>query len=298
MSYAEIAGGARAVTRVRRNVVWDTLQFAANGAIFVLLGEQFPRISEGAARVVRETGHHDAWWLVVYVILITVGLAVLRFAWVYTSLRLTLYTKRKKAEVAVSRKTLLRIVSVFSIGGVRGAITLAGILTLPLLMNDGTPFPARDLAIFLASGVIVLSLLCATILLPRLVHGLKLPDDKHDPAEEITRVAAATAAIHAVEKSLHDLSEGRSDADLYAGAAARVMGIYRLRLEESAKTGAEKAQHRKVGTIEKRLRLIGITAEREEIYRLARQRHITDELARKLVRELDLTETRDGESTS
>ena len=62
-----------------------------------------------------------------------------------------------------------------SLAGVRGAITLAGILTLPLALDDGTPFPARDLAIFLAAGVIVVTLLAATFALPPILRGLELP---------------------------------------------------------------------------------------------------------------------------
>ena len=86
MSYAEIGGQIMAVTRVRRAAVWDTVQFAANGVIFVLLGEQMPAIIAGAAQTVRETGHREPIWLVVYIIAINVGLAAvalrldLRFA--------------------------------------------------------------------------------------------------------------------------------------------------------------------------------------------------------------------------
>lgn len=291
MSYVELSGKALAATRVRRNVVWDTLQFAANGSIFVLLGEQFPRILEGAARIVREAGHHDTWWLAVYVVTITLGLATMRFAWVYTSVRFTMLTK--KSTQRMPHGTLLRVVGLMSVGGVRGAITLAGILTLPLFLTDGTAFPARDLAIFLASGVIILSLLMATFVLPHLAHNINLPTEaSFGNDEDIARAAAATAAIHAVDKSLHKLSEGRSDADLYAGAAARVMGLYRNRLEESLQTGEEREQTKQINLIEHKFRAIGLKAEREELFRLSRHRHIPDDLMRKLVKELDLIEAR------
>lgn len=290
MSYAELTGRAQASTRVRRNVVWDTLQFAANGTIFVLLGEQFPRILDGAARIVREAGHHDTWWLLVYVVTITLGLAAMRFAWVYTSVRFTMLARGR---AQLPHGTLLKLVALMSVGGVRGAITLAGILTLPFVMTDGSPFPARDLAIFLASGVIILSLLMATLVLPHLAKNLQLPPE---PAfgndEDIARAAAATAAIHAVEKYLHELSTGRSDADLYAGAAARVMGQYRTRLEDTLKTGEEREHTRQINLIEHKFRKLGLKAEREELFRLSRHRHIPDDLMRKLVRELDLIEAR------
>src|SRR6202048_812160 len=91
MSYVEQSGQALAVTRVRRSAVWDLVQFTANGIIFVLLGEQLPQLVTGAALVVREAGHHEPIWLVVYVVAISLALAVLRFIWVWTSLRFTLF---------------------------------------------------------------------------------------------------------------------------------------------------------------------------------------------------------------
>src|SRR3546814_19130021 len=74
-----------------RSTVWDTIQFAANGIIFVLLGEQLPVILANAAETVRTTGHHEPWWLAIYVVAINIGLAGLRFLWVWLSFRLTLF---------------------------------------------------------------------------------------------------------------------------------------------------------------------------------------------------------------
>jgi hypothetical protein len=87
-----------------------------------------------------------------------------------------------------------------SVAGVRGAITLAGVLTLPLAVSDGTPFPARDLAIFLAAGVIILSLTASSLLLPRLLRGREAPPEPADALEtEHARAATANAAIPAIE---------------------------------------------------------------------------------------------------
>lgn len=298
MGYVESQGKVKATTRVRRNVVWDTLQFAANGAIFVLLGEQMPQIFDGALTLIRGDNMHTAWWLAVYVVGITAALAVLRFAWVWTSVRFTMFTALKHGghkgakERAEPVHVPLRLVAVVSVAGVRGAITLAGILTLPLLMTDGTPFPARDLVIFLAAGVIVLSLILATVALPPLVKGLELPPEEAlNAEEELARTAAALAAIHAIEKALHELSEKRSDADMYAAAAVRVMGVYRRKLDDIAKTGDDKNEAYLILQIERHMRMVGLQAEREEIFRLGRVNEITDEVARRLVREIDLLES-------
>src|SRR6202048_4552063 len=98
MGYVEQTGQALAVTRVRRSAVWDTVQFAANGIIFVLLGEQLPQIVAGAAQVVRETGHHEPIWLLIYVVVISCALAALRFLWVWASLRFTLFRAALKGQ--------------------------------------------------------------------------------------------------------------------------------------------------------------------------------------------------------
>ncbi|MCW5626933.1 MAG: sodium:proton antiporter, partial [Burkholderiales bacterium] len=79
MSYVERSGRALAVTRVQRAAVWDTVQFALNGVMFVLLGEQLPGVLAEAVHAVQESHHVDPWWLVVYVAAISLGLAGLRF---------------------------------------------------------------------------------------------------------------------------------------------------------------------------------------------------------------------------
>ncbi len=293
MGYVEQTGQALAVTRVRRSAVWDTVQFAANGIIFVLLGEQLPQIVTGAAQVVRETGHHEPVWLLIYVVAINCALAALRFLWVWTSLRFTLFRAVLKGQKPVVPSW--RLIAAASLAGVRGTITLAGVLTLPLTMYDGSAFPARDLAIFLAAGVIIVSLIAASLSLPYLLQGLKLPPEPSQQEEEDrARVAAAEAAIQAIEQAQHDMGEGRSDTDLYADAGARIMELYRQRIDGRSKTGEERALARRMDEIERKLRLAGLRAERTELYRIARSHKLSDETARKLVREIDLLEARFG----
>ena len=294
MSVVETSGRALAVTRIRRNSVWDTIQFAANGIIFVLLGEQLPSILEGAAETVKLTGHHEPWWLVVYVIGINLGLALLRFVWVWVSFRLTLARSGSRREAPH-----WRLVAAMSLAGVRGAITLAGILTLPLTLYTGDPFPARDLAIFLAMGVIICSLVAASIALPLLLRGLEMPAEPMRESEvDAARVAAAQAAIAAIEREQHALAEGRPDADRYVAAAANVMEAYRRRVEGPTLSDEDTSAARETSRIERELLLTGVRAERAELFKLVRARQLGSEAANKLIRELDLAEIRFGGSTS
>jgi Na+/H+ antiporter len=284
---------AMAMTRIRRGVVWDTVQFVANGVIFVILGEQMPSILARSAEIVAGTSRPEMWWLAVYVLAIVAALAVLRFAWVWTSLKLTLYRRSAKGPTP---KVGLRLAMVMSLAGVRGAITLAGILTLPFALADGSPLPTRTLAIFLAAGVIVVSLVLATVALPRLLKGVELPPEpSHEAEEDRSRIAAASAAMRAIEDSAHTMAEGKTNPDVYADVAARLMGLYRGRIESRTRSDDSDVETtRFMDDIERRLRITGLAAERDELMRLARSRHIDEVTARKLIREVDLQEIRYG----
>lgn len=289
MSYAEFTGMAGGETRLQRDAVWNAVQFAANGVIFVLLGEQLPAILSEAAEALREAGQEQVWVLALYVVAITAALALLRFLWVWASLRLTLFRAGRRGEP--KRVPSMRLVAAVALAGVKGAITLAGVLTFPLVMNDGSPFPARELAILLAAGVIVLSLIVSGIALPNLLKDLPLPPETADEREEQRLMAAAaTAAIRAVEAAQHRLAERSGDPDLYAEAAVDIMRRYRDRLERVEKPEANMSGMR--NAVERELRLIGIRAERDEIFRRARAQRSNDEVVRRLVRNLDLVEAR------
>ncbi len=295
MSFTERGGvsgtQSLAMTRIRRGVVWDTVQFVANGFIFVILGEQMPSIMARAAEVVAGTSRPEVWWLAVYVLAIVAALAALRFVWVWTSLKLTLFRRRERGPPG---KVSLRLTLVMSLAGVRGAITLAGILTLPFVIGDGSPMPSRNLAIFLAAGVIIVSLLVATFALPRLLKNVELPPEpSHEREEDRCRVAAASAALRAIEDVSHAMAEGKPDPDLYSEVASRIMEVYRRRIETHTHSEADDAVlTRKIDNVERELLLAGLAAERSELGRLMRLRQIDEVTARRMIREVDLQEIR------
>lgn len=289
MTFAEISRQAMAATRMRRNSVWDMIQFTLNGVIFVLLGEQLPAILGDARRTVAITGHDNPWWLGLYTIIIVAALAGLRLLWVVISLKLTLL-KRKRQGVTGPRPQA-RLILAMSFAGVRGAITLAGVMTLPLTLNDGTRFPARDLAIFLSAGVILLSMLVASVVLPVLLKGLDLPPEPSEQAEEDSaRIALAEAAIRAVEQQQKDWSDTGTQADLYTEVGGQVMDAYRERIEGLRDEDPQALRNR--ARLVSTLHLVAVKAQRQLMHDLLRERRIGSEIARKLTRELDLVETR------
>jgi CPA1 family monovalent cation:H+ antiporter len=292
MSYVELSGRALATTRVRRAMVWDTVQFALNGVMFVLLGEQLPNVLRGALSAIgTEGGPVNPWWLAVNTLAIALGLTVLRFIWVWVSLRLTLLNARRQGQQVYQPN--IRLVIATSLAGVRGAITMAGIMSLPLALPNGAPFPGRNLAIFLATAVIVVSLLVASITLPRLLRGLALPDESASAAEEeLARQAAASAAVAAIEKAIPERCGDDPTADICSSTADQLLGMYQHRLAAGAPAGADPTLVRAAEQAERVFRLAALKAERDAILDLARNGRISDATARKLLREIDLVEAR------
>ncbi|MEX5747820.1 Na+/H+ antiporter [Massilia sp. X63] len=291
MSYVELSGRALATTRVRRNVVWDTMQFALNGVMFVLLGEQLPDIVRAALAGPDLPAPRAVWWLAGTALAISFGLILLRLLWVWVSLQLARVAARRHGREGIMPRK--RLILATSLAGVRGAITLAGILTLPLALPGGAPFPGRELAVFLASAVIVISLVVASIGLPRLLRGLELPPETTLVAEEDrARQAAALAALGAIDSAGHPATFDEKDADIHASAAEQVRGLYQHRLGGGSGDSTHPARVRVAEEAERHYRLAALGAERDVLLQMARRGELSDEIARRLVQEIDLVEAR------
>lgn len=299
MHYVELSGRALPSTRMQRNAVWDTVQAALNGIIFVLLGEQLPRLLRSLPEL-ENAEVHDAWHVFGYVVAITLALGALRFLWVWIiSHGVARYAARRGRIIAVPPTRLLALTAT---AGVRGAITLAGILTLPTLMPDGSPFPARDLAIVLAMGVILMSLLIASVGLPLLTRGIDKVDTSTMTSaagkEGHARTAAAEAAIRRLERMIASPLPDQSAEATRAEAAAHVLDVYRRRLDYGDKMTADGTHAQALVETERQLRLAALAAERDEIYRMRRSQDLDDTLVQKLVREIDLMEASLTRSTA
>ncbi|MGE7929600.1 Na+/H+ antiporter [Lysinibacillus xylanilyticus] len=138
--------------------VWSIMTFTLNGVIFLLLGLMLPSATNSI--LVSEEIHNSI--LILYVLVIGLMVLVIRFAWV---MFFNIVDKKIfKNEETVTLKDYL----VTTLVGVRGTITMVGILSLPFVTNQGDLFPDRQLLIFLAAGVILFTLVMATIFLPLL----------------------------------------------------------------------------------------------------------------------------------
>ncbi|MBN3846945.1 Na+/H+ antiporter [Paraburkholderia sp. Ac-20342] len=291
MSYVEMSGRLPATGRVNRQTIWTIVQFTLNGMMFVLLGEQLPALLGNLALAAKESGRPEQlYWLPVYAAVIYLGLILTRLVWVVISLKLEEFIgkRRGKPRAKVSRRLILAM----SLAGARGSITLAGVMALPLTLLDGTPFPARELAICLAAIVLLLSLIVASISLPPLLRSMSsTAADPVSHERELVRAAmleAASASVVATRQRL--ITEHPEDSALCASVTESLLAKFQRQAgqdatEHSAETFARER------TIERQMQLAAIGASRQAVYRLAKRHRISDTLAREHVMWLDLQET-------
>lgn len=166
---------ASARLKLASDSVWETLVFVINGVVFVLLGMQLPR-----AIMPTWNGPADALNLVGLVLLITLLVEGVRFVWV---LGMEAFARKGKLAKGAVRDAL-----VTTLAGPKGAVTLSIAFTVPFSLADGSLFPNRDMLIFLASGVILCTLLLANFVVPLLAPKADEEDDDAD-------VQAANIAI-------------------------------------------------------------------------------------------------------
>ncbi|VEA07388.1 Na+/H+ antiporter [Salmonella enterica subsp. salamae] len=141
-----------------------------------------PGILESSLAAAEADPNVETWMLFTDIVLIYAALMLVRFGWLWTMKKFSLrFLKKKPMEFAnwTSREILIA-----SFAGVRGAITLAGVLSIPLLLPSGSGFPARYELVFLAAGVILFSLFVGVIMLPLLLQHLEVADHAQQLKEE------------------------------------------------------------------------------------------------------------------
>lgn len=132
--------------------IWSIIIFALNGIVFLLLGLNIP-----SSMIETIANPNMGNWLVIgYVIAIEFVILGIRFVWSYFF--------SYKDTVKPNFKTIL----IITLTGVRGTVTMAGVLSIPFFLISGEEFPERSLILFLAAGVILLTLIFATVFLPLL----------------------------------------------------------------------------------------------------------------------------------
>ncbi len=266
--------------RLENTAVWNTLDFLLNGIVFILIGLQLPFILSG----IRTVSH---WHLLFDAGILSVVVIALRVVWMYPGAHLAYLIRTRLLKQHYDPPNPR---SVFILGwtGMRGVLALAAAISLPRTLDDGSPFPQREVIIFLTFSIILVTLVLQGLTLPSLIRKLGLCEaDPLAVAEREARRRMLRAALDYLESM-----QARENAPEEA-VWLDVMHHYKERyaLVDAPPADIEKptpSQWAEVRDLNSQVR----EAEREALVKLRFEDHISDRVLRKLERELDLLDLR------
>jgi len=264
--------------RLQAYAFWELVIFLLNGLIFALIGLQLRSIAERLSE-----SDYEVAQLLLYAGLTSLSVILVRFLWVF----FTAYFPRYERGSLRWPDPLPspRGATVISWAGMRGVISLAAALSLPLTIEGGAPFPGRDLILFLTFAVILATLVVQGLSLPALIRGLQ--DDGSAEREEVQgRIAVAESALARLEE-LAEEEWVRQD------TAERVRALYNYRRRRFVARfdGDEDGLEERSVAYQRLIREL-LWAQRQTLLHLRNQGKIGDEVMHRIEHDLDLEESR------
>jgi CPA1 family monovalent cation:H+ antiporter len=264
-------------TRLNALVFWEMMVFLLNGLLFVLIGLQLPRILHAlSGQSLKQLIWHGA--------LISSAAIVVRIAWVFAATGL-----QHLISISVGKRDPYQAwqnLAIVAWTGMRGVLSLAAALALPLTLSNGRAFPGRDYILFITFCVILATLVLQGLSLPTLIRRLGVLDDGLANLEE------RTARLKANEAALAYLAEaeGRYASDLVE--RLRVEYDDRIRqLEVCANPDGDRS-HGLITPSYQHLQQDALAVERRTIIQLRNEYVINDEVLRRIQNDLDHAEAR------
>jgi CPA1 family monovalent cation:H+ antiporter len=253
-----------------------------NGLVFVLIGLQLPYVLAGIH------GQYSKGTLVFYGVVFSGILILLRMVWVFPVMKFASFVERRwmghKEEPLGTRE-------VFVVGwtGMRGVLALAAAISVPEVMDNGKPFEVRNLIVFLAFCVILVTLVVQGLTLPALIRRLGLAGPAGmDREEREARRIVLVAAIHHLEDGRRTV-EGESAEHLYDDLLHRYQ--HRLAAVTDGREGSADLDGESYALLQS-IAMGALRAERQTLIGLRERARIGDDVLRTMERELDLAESR------
>jgi monovalent cation/hydrogen antiporter len=272
----EIASSA---TRLLGFSFWDVLTYLLNAVLFILIGLQLRPILSGVSgrSGLSLLGLAGAVGAIVIVV---------RLAWVFTVPYLVRALDRRPSQVARRAGPRERLIIGWS--GMRGAVSLAAALALPLEARSGVAFPERNLIIFLTFAVIFVTLVVQGLTLPVLIRRLRIRGDHAEEQEELS------ARIHATDAALARLDELGAEDWTRDDTLDRLRGLYGYRRQRlSARAGlVDDAGYEERSLAYQRVIRELLEAQRRAIIQLRNQGAISNDVMHRVERDLDLEDSR------
>lgn len=255
--------------------IWSIILFVLNGIVFLLLGLNIP-LSMSETIADPNIGNLKA---IGYIIAIGFVILAIRFIWSYISAFYE-YRLSKSKNIEVPN---VKIALLTSLTGVRGTVTMAGVLSIPFFLDNGDAFPERSLILFLTAGVILFTLICATIFLPFLCKG-ELEEDKKTGDKSLIQAKnkLLLSGIKAIESEINDKNEA---------VAYELIHEYKhisqnLRFEQTSNAVERNFNQQEMVEIQ----LIALKAERKYINELMGKSEVDEEVFKALDKSLDYRE--------
>jgi monovalent cation/hydrogen antiporter len=264
---------ASASTRLLGFSFWEILVYLANAVLFILVGLQLQPI-------LRELAGTSVGTLVGQAALVSGVVIAVRLAWVFSVPYLIRLLDRRPSQVARRLGARERLVLGWS--GMRGAVSLAAALALPL------DFPLRDLILFLTFAVILATLVLQGLTLPTLIRRLRFSDDGAEQQEELR---ARLAATHAALDRLDELAVEDWTREDTVDRLHRLFEFRRRRLKERAGIWEDDGAEDRSLAYQRLVREL-LQAQRQAIVRLRNQGEISNDVMHRIERELDLEDSR------
>jgi monovalent cation/hydrogen antiporter len=265
------------IMRIQGISVWEILTFLLNAVLFLLVGLQLPTVIDNISGY--SAGELIWWGLLVSAVVIAV-----RLLWGFTVPYLIRALDRRPAQR--ERRASARERIVVGWAGMRGSVSLAAALALPLEVDAGGPFPGRDLIILLAYAVILVTLVGQGLTLGPLIDRLGVEDDGSEEREEVA------ARIRLAEAALARIEELTAEEWVRPDTLDRVRGMYDYRRRRfAAREDGDGAYEERTGAYQRLMHEV-FDAQREELIGMRNRGDISDEVRRRVERELDLEESR------
>ena len=266
-------------TRIETYAFWRVVSFLINSALFVLIGLQLPAILDDLSGV-------SAGELALDSVVVVLTVLLVRFAWIFPST----YVPRRLFPRWYSSDPWppMGLTLLVAWTGMRGAVSLAAALAIPETVDGGGAFPDRALVVFLVYVVILATLLLQGLTLPSLIERLGLGAEEGEERRE------ALARIRAAEAAIERLDELAGEDWVREPSRVRMRGLYQFRVRRFGARFDDDDD----GVLEEgsqayqRLRREALQAERDELLRLRGDGRISDEVMRRIERDLDLEDVR------
>ena len=269
-------------SRIMIYSVWEVIVYILNSLIFILIGLELREVMKG----ITEYATSD---LIIYGIVISFVVIIVRFIWVVPAALLPRWLSKRIRETEPFDK---RNMLIFGWAGMRGVVSMAAALSIPLLLPDGTAFPQRNLIIYLTFCCIVATLVILGFTLPWVIKKLKMPPFSIAAEEYEVRTTVVSNTISHIESNLSLINDTMLN---------NIKSKYEIKYQRLQKTDlpsnyfgnvTPESPASNVFNDYYQLQLDLIAVERDALMNLHKSGKASEEILRKIERELDLDETR------